>query len=427
MRKNLTTLMLLTLGLSAMAQVKTYVYCGTLIDGVSDQPQKEITVVIEGNKIIDIQKGYAKMNKMDTYIDLKDKTVMPGWFDMHVHLEMEVNPKQYIEEFTANEADIAFHSTVYAKRTLMAGFTTVRDLGGTGVNTALRNAINEGWVVGPRIYSAGKAIATSGGHADPTNGARKGLMDYPGPEVGVVNGPDDAWQAVRKRYQNGADLIKITATGGVLSLAKDGSNPQFTLEEATAIVQAAKDYGMTTAAHAHGPEGMKRAVLAGITSIEHGTMMTEEVMDLMKEKGTYFVPTISAGKFVAEKAKVEGYFPAIIVPKALAIGPQIQATFAKAYKKGVKIAFGTDTGVSPHGDNAKEFLYMTEAGMPPMEAIRSATLTSAELLGISDRLGSIEAGKLADIIAVKDNPLEKIETLLEVAFVMKEGKVYKEE
>ena len=212
----------------------------------------------------------------------------------------------------------------------------------------------------------------------------------------------------------------------MLSLAKDGSNPQFTLEEATAIVQAAKDYGMTTAAHAHGPEGMKRAVLAGITTIEHGTMMTEEVMDLMVEKGTYFVPTISAGKFVAEKAKEEGYFPAIIVPKALAIGPQIQDTFAKAYKKGVKIAFGTDTGVSPHGDNAKEFLYMTEAGMPPMEAIRSATVTTAEVLGLSDQLGTIEAGKLADIIAVKDNPLENIKTLLEVEFVMKEGKVYKE-
>ncbi|MCB0585201.1 MAG: amidohydrolase family protein, partial [Phaeodactylibacter sp.] len=279
---------------------------------------------------------------------------------------------------------------------------------------------------GPRIFTAEKAIGTTGGHADPTNGARKGLMDYAGPEVGVINGPDEAWQAVRQRYQNGADLIKITATGGVLSLAKDGSSPQFTLEEATAIVQAAKDYGMATAAHAHGPEGMKRAVLAGITSIEHGTMMTEEVMDLMKEKGTYFVPTISAGKFVAEKAKVEGYFPAIIVPKALAIGPQIQATFAKAYKKGVKIAFGTDSGVSPHGDNAKEFIYMTEAGMPPMDAIRSATITSAELLGISDQLGSIEAGKLADIIAVKENPLEKMETLLEVEFVMKEGKVYKE-
>ena len=404
-----------------------YLHCGRLIDGVSSQVREEVTIIVDGKTIREIRDGYTKAEDGATAIDLKNKTVLPGLMDMHVHIEGESNPNSYLDRFRLNDADVALRATVYARRTLMAGFTTVRDLGGSGVNVSLRNAINQGYVDGPRIFTAEKAIGTTGGHADPTNGARKGLMDYPGPEVGVVNGPDDAWQAVRKRYQNGADLIKITATGGVLSLAKDGSNPQFTLEEATAIVQAAKDYGMTTAAHAHGPEGMKRAVLAGITSIEHGTMMTEEVMDLMKEKGTYFVPTISAGKFVAEKAKVEGYFPAIIVPKALAIGPQIQATFAKAYKKGVKIAFGTDTGVSPHGDNAKEFLYMTEAGMPPMEAIRSATLTSAELLGISDRLGSIEAGKLADIIAVEDNPLEKIETLLEVAFVMKEGKVYKEE
>ena len=427
MRKNLTTLMLLTLGLSAMAQVKTYVYCGTLIDGVSDQPQKEITVVIEGNKIIDIQKGYAKMNKKDTYIDLKDKTVMPGWFDMHVHLEMEVNPKQYIEEFTANEADIAFHSTVYAKRTLMAGFTTVRDLGGTGINTALRNAINEGWVVGPRIYSAGKAIATSGGHADPTNGYRKDLMGDPGPREGVINSYDEAKKAVRQRYKNGADVIKITATGGVLSVAKDGQGPQFTMDELRGIVEAAKDYGFVTAAHAHGAEGMKRAVEAGINSIEHGTLMTDEVRQLMIEHGTYYVPTISAGKFVAEKAAIDGFYPDIVRPKALEIGPKIQDTFAKAYKAGVKIAFGTDAGVFPHGENAKEFGYMVEAGMPHMKAIKSATMEAAKLLRVDDKLGSVEVGKIADLVATDKNPLEDIHTTEDVAFVMKAGVVYKSE
>lgn len=410
---------------SASAQLQ-YLHCGRLIDGAGDQVREKVTIIVDGKTIKEVRDGYARAEAGAAVIDLKDKTVLPGLMDMHVHIEGESNPRSYLDRFQLNEADVALRATVYARRTLMAGFTTVRDLGGSGVNVSLRNAINQGFVDGPRIFTAEKAIGTTGGHADPTNGARKGLLDYAGPEVGVINGPDEAWQAVRQRYQNGADLIKITATGGVLSVAKDGSSPQFTLEEAAAIVQAAKDYGMTTAAHAHGPEGMKRAVLAGITSIEHGTMMTEEVMELMKEKGTYYVPTISAGKFVADKAKVEGFYPAIIVPKALAIGPQIQDTFAKAYKAGVKIAFGTDSGVSPHGDNAKEFIYMAEAGMPAMEAIRSATATSAEMLGISDMLGSIEAGKLADIIAVQDNPLEKIETMLEVKFVMKEGKVHKE-
>jgi imidazolonepropionase-like amidohydrolase len=360
-------------------------------------------------------------------IDLKSQTVMPGLMDMHVHIEGESNPRAYINRFTMNDADVALQSTVYAKRTLMAGFTTVRDLGGSGVNVSLRNAISKGIVDGPRIYTVEKAIGTTGGHADPTNGVRKELMNDPGPKEGVVNSVEDAKKAVRQRYKNGADLIKITATGGVLSVAKDGQGPQFKLDEIEAIVSTAKDYGMTTAAHAHGAEGMKRAVIAGITSIEHGTLMTTEVMDLMKEKGTYFVPTISAGRFVMEKAKVEGYFPAIIVPKAAAIGPQIQKTFAEAYKRGVKIAFGTDSGVSPHGDNGKEFIYMTEAGMPAIEAIISATKTAAELIGAQDNLGTIEAGKLADIIAVPDNPLENIETMTKVKFVMKEGKVYKNE
>ena len=427
MKRIFATLILLTSIITLYAQQKTYVYCGTLIDGKSDKVQSEMTIVIEGDKIIDVQKGYAKMNKKDIYIDLKDKTVMPGWFDMHVHLEGESNPKRYMERFTSNEADVAFQSAVYAKRTLMAGFTTVRDLGGSGVNTALRNAVNKGLVVGPRIYSAGKSIATTGGHADPTNGMKHLLMGDPGPEAGVVNSYDEAKKAVRQRYKNGADVIKITATGGVLSVAKDGKGPQFTMDELRGIVEAANDYGFVTAAHAHGAEGMKRAVEAGINSIEHGTMMTDEIRGLMKKHGTYYVPTITAGKYVAAKAEVEGFYPEIIRPKAREIGPKIQATFAKTYKAGVNIAFGTDAGVFPHGENAKEFGYMVEVGMKPMEAIQSATMGAATLLRVDDKLGSVEAGKIADLVATDKNPLDDIHTTENVRFVMKAGVVYKKE
>jgi len=422
--KYFSILLLAVVTLTASAQ-KTYIHCGNLLDGKTNDVQTTMTIVVEGKNIVAIEKGFSKPGQNDKLIDLSRKTVMPGFIDMHVHLESETNKDQALQRFTFNKADLAFKSTVYAKRTLLAGFTTVRDLGGSNVNTALRNAVAQGIIVGPRIFSAGKSIATTGGHADPTNGYREDLMGDPGPREGVINSPEEARQAVRQRYKDGADLIKITATGGVLSIAKDGSGPQFTQEELNAIIQTAKDYNMHTAAHAHGTEGMKRAVLAGITTIEHGTKMTEEVMDLMKERGTYFVPTISAGKFVAEQAKVPGYYHPLVVPKALEIGPQIQATFAKAYKRGVKIAFGTDAGVYPHGENAKEFGYMVEAGMPPIEAIKAATIVPATILGMADKLGTLEPNKLADIIASDDNPLKNIQTLESISFVMKEGVTYK--
>lgn len=415
------------LALGTVQAQQTYLHCGKLIDCTNKSVKEAMTIVIEGDKILELRKGYATAPQGATVIDLKNKTVMPGLMDMHVHIESESSRSSYMERTSLNDADRAFKSALYANRNLMAGFTTVRDLGGTGVNVSLRNAINQGIAIGPRIITAEKSIATTGGHADPTNGLNRALMGDPGPDEGVINGPDEARKAVRQRYKNGADCIKITATGGVLSVAKDGQGPQFVDEELEAIVQTAKDYGMHTAAHAHGTEGMLRAVKAGITSIEHGTMMTPEIMDLMKEKGTYYVPTISAGIFVAEKAKEEGYFPRMIVPKALAIGPQIEATFAAAYKAGVKIAFGTDTGVSPHGDNGKEFIYMVRAGMPAIEAILSATVTASELIGMNDKLGTIEQGKLADIIAVEGDPLANIEAMRKVRFVMKNGVVYKNE
>jgi imidazolonepropionase-like amidohydrolase len=348
--------------------------------------------------------------------------------DMHVHLDGQMSRNGYLKEFTSNEADLALTAADYARKTLTAGFTTVRNPGDSyNVTVALRAAIEDGRAVGPRIFTSAKSIATTGGHADPTSGYRADLMGDPGPEMGVINGVEDARKAVRQRYKDGADFIKITATGGVLSLAKNGQNPQFTEAELGAIVATANDYGMHVAAHCHGAEGMKRAVLAGVRSIEHGTFMTDEIMDLMKDRGTYYVPTISAGRFVAEKSAEDGYFPEIVRPKAASVGPQIQETFARAYRAGVTIAFGTDAGVSPHGDNALEFAYMVDAGMPPMEAIRSATLTTAELLGMERELGSLAEGKIADIIAVAGDPLEDIATLMNVRFVMKEGRVFRHE
>lgn len=419
--------LILALLVNAGFAQRTLIHCGTLINGKTKELQSQVTLVIEGNKITSIDKGFTTAGAGDNVINLSSKTVMPGLIDMHVHLESETSKDQLVKRYTQNEADVAFQSTIYAKKNLMAGFTTVRDCGGSGVNTSLRNAINAGIVIGPRVFSAGKSVATTGGHADPTNGSRKDLMGDPGPKEGVINGPDDARQAVRQRYKEGSDFIKITATGGVLSVAKDGSGPQFTQEEVNAIVQAAKDYGFHTAAHAHGPEGMKRAVLAGITTIEHGTLMTDEVMDLMKQKGTYHVPTIIAGRSAAEYAKIPGYYHPLVVPKALEIGSKIQENFGKAYRKGVKIAFGTDAGVFPHGDNAKEFGYMVEAGMPPIEALLTSMQVNADILGMGDKIGSLEKGKLADIVAVDGDPTKDIKTMLTVKFVMKDGVVYKNE
>ena len=425
-KTNQLTFLLCLICLFLHAQTK-YLHCGQLIDCTDQKVKKEMTILVDGSTISNVQEGYAQAPYGVETIDLRNKTVMPGLMDMHVHIEKESNPKKYEEGFRMNKADFALQATQYAERTLMAGFTTVRDLGGSGVNVSLRNAINRGWVKGPRIFTCEKALGTTGGHADPTNGVRDDLKGDPGPKEGVINSPEDAWKAVRQRYKNGADCIKITATGGVLSVAASGENPQFNDAELTEIIKAAKDYNFHVSAHAHGKEGMKRAIIAGVTSIEHGTFMDEEIMGLMKKHGTYYVPTISAGRFVMEKAKIPGYYPKIISLKAAAIGPQSQLTFKKAYENGVKIAFGTDSGVSYHGDNANEFIYMHEAGMPAMEAIHSATVTTSRLLGKSAVLGTIEKGKIADIIAVDGDPTQDIEAMKKVQFVMKDGVVFKNE
>jgi len=407
-------------------QATTLIHAGKLIDGKSDQAQTKMTIVIKDNLITDVIKGYKNPKDDENYLDLKGYTVLPGLMDMHVHFGGEYQSKAERPSKVEKEME-AILATQDAYVTFFAGFTTVRQVGDSGmVAISLRDAINQGKVVGPRIFTSGKSLATTGGHADPTNGRAVGKYDYPLPEDGVVNGPYEVYTAVRQRYKDGADGIKITVTGGVLSEAKSGSNPQFTQEEVNAVVNAAKDYGMWVAVHAHGAEGMKRAIRAGVDSIEHGTFMDAEAMELMIENGTYYVPTISAGEFVAAKSKIDNYFPEIVRPKAASVGPQIADTFSKAYKKGVRIAFGTDAGVQPHGTNWEEFVFMVKNGMSEMAAIQSATMETAKLLTIDDTLGSIEAGKIADIIAVNGDPLEDISLLKSIALVMKDGKLYKQ-
>lgn len=401
----------------------TIVNCGATVDVVNNELTGPRSYTISGGRISAVDNIASTAANV---IDLSTYTCLPGLIDMHVHLTSQSSPRSYIEGFVLNPADYAFRAAKYANITLDAGFTTVRNLGDDGtVTRGLRTAIEQGFATGPRIYTAGRSLASTGGHADPTNGRSFDLMGDPSAVSGVVNGTAEARKAVRQRYKEGVDLIKITATGGVLSTAKNGQNPQFMNDELEAIISTAKDYGFKVAAHAHGAEGMKRAIKAGVSSIEHGTLMDDETRRLMKRYGTYLVPTILAGEFVAEKAKIDGYFPEIVRPKAAAIGPLLKANFAKAIDSGVKIAFGTDSGVSAHGENAREFKLMVNQGMSEMDAIKSATVNAADLLGESENLGSLEVGKYADLVAVKGNPLDDISILEIIDFVMKDGKIVK--
>ena len=426
MKKFLLVVIFLFFNFFQVISSATVIHAGLLINGESSVPSPEMSIVIEGSKIQSIETGYITPDTEDEFIDLSGYTVLPGLMDMHVHLSSEYSKNSYQERISLNAGDYAIRAVSNAEKTLMAGFTSVRNLGDRGgVSISLRNAIKKGIVVGPRIFSSGTTIASSGGHGDSTNSLNQSLTSDPGPAEGIVNSVNDASKAVRFRYKEGADLIKITATGGVLSNAKNSQNPQLTEEEISQIVNMAKDYGFKVAAHAHGSEGIKRAVRAGVHSIEHGTLMDDEGMRLMREKGTYYVPTIIAGLWVAEKARDPDFFPELVRPKAAEIGPLIKGTFGRAYQAGVKIAYGTDTGVSAHGNNATEFKHMVEAGMPPMKAIQSATVEAAKLLGEYDQLGSLAEGKVADIIAVNGNPVEDITILEEVDFVMKSGRVYK--
>jgi len=409
---------------AAPAPVTKVLVCEALIDVAQAKPLGPHSIVIEGERITEVLPGRIERAGAQMLEAPAGSTCMPGLIDMHTHLTTQTSPQGYAEGFRLNPADFALRSVGYAQATLMAGFTTVRDLGDRdGLSMALRDAVNQGLVQGPRIYTSGKSIATTGGHADPTNGVSRRLSGDPGPAEGVVNGVEEARKAVRQRYKEGSDLIKITATGGVLSVARSVDNPQFKLDELEAIVATARDYGFTVAAHAHGAEGAKRAILAGVNSIEHGTFMTDEVMRLMKERQVWYVPTISAGVFVGEFARRPGYYPEVVRPKALAVGPLIQKTFTRAFNAGVPIAFGTDAGVFPHGLNAREFVLMVEAGMPPMDALLSATVNAAKLLGASADVGGIAPGFYADIVAVPGDPLADISVMQRLNFVVKGGEL----
>jgi imidazolonepropionase-like amidohydrolase len=410
----------------ASASPLTVLQCGHLIDTAAGKMLGATTIVIEGGKIRDVASGSSAPAGAKV-IDLSNETCMPGLIDAHTHITGETSRTGYVDKFHWNVADYAVRSTVYARRTLLAGFTTIRNLGDQdNESVALRNAINAGILPGPRIYTAGKAIGTTGGHADPTNGYRLDLMGDPGPLNGIINGPEDAAKAVREHYKLGDDVIKIMPSGGVLDEGASGDNSQMTLEEIKAIVSTAHDYGFAVAAHAHGAEAIRRAVVAGVDSIEHGTFMDADDMKLMVEHGTWYVPTIIAGDFVMRQAKVPGYYPPQVAAKALAIGPLIQATAGRAYKAHVKIAFGTDAAVYPHGQNAHEFELMVGAGMPPMFTIQAATVNASQLLRHDKELGTVTAGKIADVVAVPGNPIDDISLMKRVSFVMKDGVVYKQ-
>ncbi len=412
---------------AAPAPQATVIHCAHLIDTVAGRMLGATSIVTDGARIKEVVPGRVNRDGAKVIDTPANDTCLPGLIDSHTHLTMQFSRTTYTDQFRLNPADYAIQSTVYARRTLLAGFTAVRNVGDYhNESIALRNAVNAGEIPGPRIFSAGQFIGTTGGHADPTDGYRWDLQGDPGPKDGIINSPEDAWKAVRQHYKDGADLIKIMPSGGVLDESSSSENPQMTLDEIKAVVAAAHDYGFTVAAHAHGAEAIRRAVLGGVDSIEHGTFMDDQDIKLMKAHGTWYVPTIIAGEFVMEKAK-EGWYPPQVARKALEVGPKILATAGKAYKAGVKIAFGTDAGVYPHGENAQEFVYMVQAGMPPMYAIQAATTHAAALLKHTQDFGSVSAGKYADVIAVPGNPLDDIGLMKKVDFVMKEGVVYKQD
>lgn len=407
--------------------MRTLVHAGTLLAVPGRDPAAKQTIVIENGRVTAVEAGFTTAKGDDTVIDLSDQFVLPGLIDCHVHLTGQFGPQHKMDIVEEGPEAIALHAARHARVTLEAGFTTVRDLGEIGgagnAIFALKNAIACGYVVGPRIYAAGSIISPTGGHGM-TCGYRDDinlLLDA----SGRADGAEGCRHAVRRQVSRGADFIKFVATGGVLTDTDTGTGQQFFDDEYEAIVATAHMLGRKTTAHAHGADGMKAALKAGVDAIEHGTFMDEEIMDTMIERGTFYVPTTLAGMTVADYARNADFMPKAIRDKALAVGPNIVETLRRAHKEGIKVAFGTDTAVSPHGENAGEFLLMVRAGMTPMEAITAATVTASDHIGHKADIGTIEPGKAADLVATTKSPLDDIAELTRIRFVMRDGKVFK--
>jgi len=408
------------------------IHAGRLLAVPGAPVATEQSVIIRDGRVAAVVSGYVSASAADAGADdtvtvhsLKSMFVMPGLIDGHTHITGELSPRSKLERVEMPDAEVALRAALYARRTLQAGFTTIRNLGANpDVIVPLKKSINAGYVEGPRIFAATHGISATGGHGD-SHGLRQEILDlYADP--GICDGADDCRRAVRASVKLGADQIKLTATGGVLSETEAGTGQQFYADELKAIMDTAHSLGRRTAAHAHGADGVNSALRAGVDSIEHGTYSTEESFRLFKRNGAFLVPTILAGVTVMKMAEPDDTFmPPPIRAKALAVGPQMMDMVRRAHKAGVKIAFGTDSGVSRHGDNAREFRLLVEAGMTPMEAIHAATVNGAANLGKTDVLGTIEPGKYGDLVAVEGDPLSDITELEDIDFVMKEGVVYK--
>ncbi|MEW6997999.1 amidohydrolase family protein [Colwelliaceae bacterium BS250] len=424
--KKLSLLTLCLLPLMADAADIKVIHAGKLLTIPGKTVLKQQTLVVTDNKITDIQAGFIKARDFGDdaiLIDLKNSFVMPGLMDMHVHIQGELGPNNARDTLKMSAEDVAMHSVHFANKTLMAGFTTVRDLGANPQHLyALRDAIAKGWVVGPRIIASG-GVSVTGGHGD-VDGMRHDLMEKYTSKT-VCDGPYDCRRATRQAIKYGADVIKITSTGGVLSDTNTGTGQQMADDELKEVVDAAHALGRKVASHAHAAEGINAALRAGVDSIEHGSYADEDSITLFKYSGAYLVPTLLAGDTVVNMAKTSDFMSPAIKAKAIRVGGDMLKNFSRAYAAGVKIAYGTDAGVSKHGENAKEAVLMFNAGMSTMDILKSATVNAADLIDKSATLGTLEVGKIADIIAMDDNPIQDINQLLAVEFVMQEGVVHK--
>jgi imidazolonepropionase-like amidohydrolase len=407
-------------------QPLTVIHAGTLIDVPGRAPKRNASVIVQGRRIVEIRNGFAEVPGARV-VDLRSSTVMPGLIDMHVHLVgLDDRIQERLTENQRNAEDEAFTALVNARRTLLAGFTTVRDLGGDAPTLrALKDAIAAGHFAGPSVVMAARMVSVSGGHGDARNGRNRDLAAIAASQTSnLCNGPEDCRRATREQIGQGAEVIKFAATGGVLSNVAGGLGRQMLEDEMKAVVDTARSFGRKVAAHAHGVDGINAALRAGVDSIEHGTFTDEETFRLYRQSGAYYVPTLLAPAAAVADGRRGALTPAQTAKAEQAAG-NAERSFARAIRSGVKIAYGTDTGVSPHGRNAEEFALMVRNGMAPMEAIKSATVNAADLLGRSGEVGTLEAGKDADIVAVAGDPLQDIRLLERVSFVMKHGRVHK--